>query len=205
MPGQGKYTTYYDHVQESDKKQLLETVFDKGPFAQDLYNQADVIKAANKFLSANGESESGTPFLQKGDPGLFPNGVMLNFSGIPGSDQDADISTVEWKKAGDPANPYVADIRSPGPADGVVLSNNDTDNVMVNVDASSGDPRQTNPNITPEMIKPTYVPASGQGDIFENKGTVNPEFTGPQIHSVASVSVDQPLRLGSSMKSAGST
>ena len=205
MPGQGKYTMYYNQVEESDKKQLLESVYDKGPFAQNKYNQSDVVLAAHKFLLANGDSESGTPFLQKGDPGMFPNGVMLNYSGIPGSEQDANIASVEWKKPGDPMSPYTPDIRSPGPADGVVLSNNDTSNVMVNVDASNGDPRQSKPTITAENIKPNYVPASGQGDIFENKGTVNPEFTGPKIHSVASVSVDTPLRLGSSMKNAGDT
>lgn len=205
MPGQGKYTKYYDQVPQTDKKQLLESVFSKGPFATNSYNQADVVATANKYLAAIGDSESGTEFLQKGDPGLFPQGVMLDFSGIPGSDVDADISKVEWKKGGDPANPYTPDIRSPGPADGVDLKSTDTSIVLTNVDATSGDPRQTDPKLTTFDIKPTYDPADAQGDIFENKGTRNPEFTGPQIHKVAAVSVDQPLRLGSSMKRASDT
>jgi hypothetical protein len=204
MPGQGKYTTYYNNVQESEKKQLLEKAFSSSPFAQNSYNQADVVKTANKYLACIGDSESGVPFLQKGDPGLFPEGVMLDYSGTPNG-FDADISKVEWKKAGDPANPYVPDIRSPGIADGVDLSNNDTSVIVTNVDASNGDPRQSNPEITTDQIKVTYTPASQQGDIFENKGTVNPEYTGPKIHAVAAVSVDNPLRLGSSMKSAGET
>lgn len=203
MPGQGKYTIYYNNVPESDKKQLLEKVYAKSPFAEQQYNQPDVIKTGNKFLMANGDSESGVPFLQKGDPGLFPEGVKLDFSGSPSSPYDADVSKVKWVKPGDPANSYVPDIRSPGVADGVDLSNNDTNVVTVNVDASSGDPRLSNPEISTTDIKPNYVPANQQGDIFENKGTVNPEFTGPKIHSVASVSVDNPLRLGSAMKTAG--
>lgn len=203
MPGQGKYTTYYNNVEGSDKKQLLEKVYSTSPFAQGEYNQLDVIKTGNKYLMANGESESGTPFLQKGDAGLFPEGVKLDFSGSPSSQYDVDVSKVVWKKPGDPANAYVPDVRSPGVANGVDLSNNDTNIVTVNVDASNGDPRLTNPEISSSDIKPNYVPASNQGDIFENKGTTNPEFTGPKIHSVASVSVDNPLRLGSAMKSAG--
>lgn len=203
MPGQGKYSMYYNQVPESDKKQLLKSLFNKGPQETESYNQADVIKTGNKYLMANGDSESGTPFLQKGDPGLFPVGVMLNFSGIPGTDVDADVSKVAWKNPGDPANPYVPDIRSPGVADGVDLKNNDTSVVTVNVDASSGDPRQSDPQLPTTAIKPTYVPANAQGDIFENKGTVNPEYTGQKIVEVATISVDNPLRLGSSMKHAG--
>jgi hypothetical protein len=203
MPGQGKYTTYYDQIPGSDKKQLLETVYNKGPFAQNAYNQTDVVAAANKFLAANGDSESGVPFLQKGDPGLFPNGVMLNFSGPPDAPNDANVADVKWTKPGDPANAYIPDIRSPGPAAGVVLSNNDTETVTVNVDASQGDPRQTDPKISTDMIKPNYIPANTKADIFENKGTVNPEFTAQKIYDVAAVSVTNPLRLGSSMKNAG--
>lgn len=205
MPGQGKYTKYYNHVPESDKKQLLENLFSKGPFATDSYNQTDVIATANKYLAAIGSSESGVEFLQKGDAGMFPQGVMLNYSGIPGSDIDADTSTVKWKKGGDPSNAYMPDIRSPGPADGIDLASTDTSIILTNVDATQGDPRQTDPKITTQMIKPNYDPAESIADIFENKGTRNPEFTGPRIHEVASVSVDNPLRLGSSMKRAGDT
>lgn len=205
MPGQGKYTKYYNQVPETDKKQLLEKLFSNSPFSTDSYNQADVVKTSNKYLAAIGGSESGVEFLQKGDPGLFPQGVMLNFSGVPGSDVDADTSSVAWKKAGDPANPYIPDIRSPGPADGIDLSSTDTTVILTNVDASAGDPRQSDPKLTTDMIKPNYDPAESAADIFENKGTRNPEFTGPKIHDVAAVSVDNPLRLGSSMKRAGDT
>lgn len=205
MPGQGKYTKYYNQVPEDDKKQLLEKIFDKGPFATDSYNQKDVIAAANKYLAAIGDSESGVEFLQKGDLGLFPQGVMLNFSGIPGSDVDADTSKVKWTKGGDPANPYMPDIRSPGPADGIDLSSTDTSFIMTNVDATQGDPRQSDPKMDTTVIKPNYDPAGDADEIFDNKGTRNPEFTGPRIHQVASVSVDNPLRLGSSMKRVGDT
>lgn len=207
MPGQGKYTAYYDQAfsNNEDKKTRLEAVYSNGVFTEGgPYNQADVVKTGNDRILAIGNPESGTEFLQKGDINMYPNGVYMDFRGTPEDETRADIASVEWKKAGDPLNPYVPDVRSPGPAPGVDLSDTTTDVVSVNADASQGDSRDQAPGELAEIeqFNPNYDPAESDGEKYDNKGTRNPIYTGRKIHEVASVSVDRPLKLGDAMRHA---
>ena len=207
MPGQGKYTAYYDQAfaNNEDKKERLEAVFPHGVFTSNgPYNQSDVIKTGNERLLAIGDAESGTEYLQNGDPGMFPEGVYLDYRGVAQDDTRADLSTVKWEKAGDPMNPYVPDIRSPGPAPGIDLSDTSTDVINTNVDASQGDPRDQAPGelANTEQYKPNYDPADTDAEKYDNKGTRNPYYTARKIHEVAAVSVDKQLKLGDSMRHA---
>jgi hypothetical protein len=199
MPGQGKHTNYYDTAfktpAEVDKKNLLEQVFPKSPFVgSEAYVQAKVLATANLRLKA-----IGADFLQQGDSGYFPEGVFMDYRGPGGS--SADISTVKWQKGGDPLNPYVPDIRSPGPADGVVLSSTETGEVLTNADASLGDSRTAPPATLTEIgtLNRNYDPADIEADAGENSGTRNPIWTGKKIHAAASLGVDKVLELGDSM------
>jgi len=204
MPGQGKYTAYYDQAftGNEDKKTKLEEIYAKGVFTEGgPYNQSDVIETGNERILAIGDAESGTGFLQKGDAGMFPDGVYMDFRGSPNNPDEADISTVGWKKAGDPLNAYTPDVRSPGPAPGVDLSSTDTSTISVNADASGGDSRDEAPGdlSNVEVLNPNYDPAESDAEKYDNKGTRNPIHTGRKIHEVAAVSVDRPLKLGDSM------
>lgn len=208
MPGQGKYTSYYDHAfaDNEEKKTRLELVYPRGVFTSGgPYNQTDVVQVGNDRLFAIGNPESGTEFLQKGDVNMYPNGVYLDFRGPVNNEDMADISTVKWAKAGDPLNAYVPDVRSPGPAPGTDLSSTSTAVVTVNADASEGDFRDESPDELAgiEAFNPNYDPAETDAEKFDNKGTRNPIHTGRKIHEVASVSVDKPLKLGDSMRNAG--
>lgn len=205
MPGQGKYTAYYNNAfaGNEEKKTRLEAIYSNGVFtAAGPYNQVDVIRTGNERILAIQNPESGTEFLQLGDINMFPDGVFMDFRGTSTDENAADISTVEWKKAGDPLNPYVPDVRSPGAAPGIDLSSTSTDVVTVNADASEGDSRDNAPGDLAdiERFNPNYDPADSDGEKYDNKGTRNPIHTGKKIHEIASVSVDRPLKLGDSMR-----
>jgi hypothetical protein len=197
MPGQGKHTNYYDTAfkPDSDKKILLEQVFPKSPFVgSEAYVKAKVLATADLRLKAIGAN-----FLQQGDSGYFPEGVFMDYRGPGGN--SADISTVKWQKGGDPLNPYVPDIRSPGPAEGVVLSSTETDIVLTNADASLGDPRTAPPTSLTEIgtLNRNYNPADAEDEAGFNLGTRNPIWTGKKIHAATSLGVGNVLELGDSM------
>jgi hypothetical protein len=202
MPGSGKYTKYYNtaFADNEEKKTVLESIFSKGAFTGDEpYNQELVIKTANERILAIGDSESGTEYLQNGDPVIFPQGVYMDFRGTPENETAADNSEVTWTKEGDPINPYTPDVRSPGHANADLTDHN---TVIANTDPVNGGARSVEPGDLAEVnvLNPNYVPANSESDREENKGTRNPYHTGKRIHEVASISVDKSLKLGSSMK-----
>lgn len=110
----GKYTTYVGGVATSAHK-LLSKLFPAGPFAT-LVANGDEVGAQKAIITiATAPVVNGvggiqpSDGIQQGDMGMFPNGVLLGFGGSP------DVSTVKWTNPGDPANPYVPDVSSPGP------------------------------------------------------------------------------------------
>jgi hypothetical protein len=181
----GKHTIYYNAVPATDRKARLATLFD-GPQEQGDYNVQDVIDLAKEKLA---------PDVQYGDPTWWANGgeVHLDFQG---HENAPNVPEVAWESAGDPATPYVPDIRSPGVADGVDLASTDTDQINTNVQPQDSEPALTNAD-----IKPNYVAPTGTDGAQENAGTMNPVTTGPAIHDAQSV--DSPPAFGSSVRKAG--
>lgn len=113
MSGQGKYTQYAPAA--NAKNTLLNKLF-KGndtianPMADLVGKEVDarqqVLARAKEFL---------TPATTAGDPGMFPNGVALDFTGDQNGTTSPNIDDVKWKNPGDPANGYMPDPTSPGP------------------------------------------------------------------------------------------
>ncbi len=134
MSGKGKYTTYAPEA--SEKNTLLKKLFGKNapPAAlppqmkEDPGKETDV-RAALVTIA----KDKLLPTKQAGDLGHFPDGVKLNFSDAPKTED------VKWAKAGDPANAYAPDITSPGPG------------------KTAGADKSSNPDIKTTDLKPVYV------------------------------------------------
>ena len=128
---------------------------------------APVVNGVGGLLPADG--------IQQGDPAMFPTGVDITFAGrtLDSPNGPPDVQNVKWTNPGDPANPYVPDISSPGPGK--------TDGVDKSVD----------PQITPEDIKPTYI--VGQ----PNSATRQPMVTGAKI-AATNNGLDSQLTKGNS-------
>lgn len=115
MSGQGKYTKYAPDA--SGKNTLLDRLF-KGnsavssPFAELTGKEED---ARLQTLARAKELLSPADGIQQGDPGHFPAGVNMNYTGDPNGIESPDLDKVKWESAGDPANAYAPDISSPGP------------------------------------------------------------------------------------------
>lgn len=107
-----------------------------------------------------------TPTNQSGDPGHFPTGVNLDYASA------TDLTEVKWSRPGDPANPYVPDLTSPG------------------VPTLLGTDKSSDPQVSPDDIKPNYEP----GNV--GSGTQSPKKAAQKI-SESSV-LGQEGKLGSS-------
>src|SRR5690349_5635370 len=124
MAGTGKYTVYAPPA--NDKNNLLNKLFrssnpSEQPPTQDMVGKESGARAAILAIATapvvNGvggiQPSNG---VQAGDPGMFPQGVSLDFSGKLASIQPPDTAEgkdVTWQRPGDPANSYVPDISSP--------------------------------------------------------------------------------------------
>jgi hypothetical protein len=137
MPGQGRYTKYAIPADAASaaKNTLLQKMYGKNTPENKLPPQMvhdpgkeDEVRAA---VVAAGVALLQSP-NQEGDADHYPNGVDMTYGTAP------DIATVSWTRPGDAANPYVADITSPGPGS--------TNGVDKNVD----------PQIVPSDIKPNF-------------------------------------------------
>lgn len=150
MSGNGKYTVYAPPA--SDKNTLLNKLFHSNdatekPIVQDLVGKEEdarnaVVEVAKTNL---------TPPHQAGDMGYFPAGVDLDFRNAPKTED------VKWAAAGDPANPYVPDLSSPGPG------------------KTEGADKDVDPQIKTVDLKPNYVPGA------PNTGTKSPVATAAKI------------------------
>jgi hypothetical protein len=129
-PGSGRYTTYLPTSNPS-KRVYLNKLFKGGMSA--LYEGATTNAEAATAAVNRAVTE-----LSKGigDVDLFGNGVSMKFENAP------DTTTVEWKNPGDPANPYVPDLSSPGPG------------------KTEGVDKDTNPQIETTDIKPKFDPSN---------------------------------------------
>ncbi len=143
MPGQGKYTTYVPVA--SEKNSRLGKLFKgnsqiENPFAATIESgdqetaRLQTIQRAEALLR---------PVIQDADKGQFPEGVNMTYVGNENDVSVPNLPDVKWDSAGDPANPYMPDLRSPGPG---------------NTDPKS---RDTDPEISAVDIKgQSYVPGA---------------------------------------------
>lgn len=156
MSGQGKYTKYT--ADASTRNTLLGKLF-KGnstisnPLADLTGKENDArqqtVDRAKALL---------TPAVQQGDPGQFPSGVNMNFTGDPNGVSTPDLSKVKWTNAGDPANAYTPDLTSPGPG------------------VTDPHAKDTDPKITVSDVKGAgYVPGA------PGTGTKSPVSTSPAV------------------------
>ena len=154
MAGKGKYTEYAP--KQGDSKTLLKKLFGTNAgtgdgvgtlppqMVVDPGKEGDALAAIVAIARA-----VLTPVKQQGDHGYFPDGVKLDFSDSPITEK------VGHAAAGDPANPYMPDITSPGPG------------------KTDGSDKVADPKIAPTDIKPNYVAKSG--------GTASPADTRKKI------------------------
>ena len=160
-PGSGRYTIYLPT--KTDKTDRLSKLF-KGGF-DGLYNGKENNSDAAKEAVIIAKS-----FLNgKGDKEMFGNGVDLSY-GVTGG-TTPDTTTVNWTKAGDPANAYFADLTSPGPG------------------KTEGVEKDADPKILPSDIKPGF----DSGNPSPN--TASPSATSPRI---GSISLGENLQVGKS-------
>jgi hypothetical protein len=183
MSGQGKYTTYAPP--NTQKNQLLQKLFGANTPAAQLppqmsggatapVSEQDCIKAVVAVATAkvapgpDGQYVGGllpSDGIQTGNP-LFPTGVDLSFgsSGKLGPVPN-DISSVKWTNPGDPANPYVPDISSPGEG------------------KTSGADKSVDPGIKTTDVKPNLVVGGPESS------TTDPSTTSKELYSAQQIGV----------------
>lgn len=164
-PGKGRYTTYVPAATTTSagsRYALLWKLFNQKAnelrtgiasfYGESSNPQTENGKAAEAVVKRARDNQNGLlpeSGTQSGDLGMFPTGVDLTYGKSP------DLTGVTWKNPGDPANPYVPDVTSPGPGDPGT----------VRVD---GLDKNSNPDISPRVIKPSYNPGG------EGSGTRSP-------------------------------
>jgi hypothetical protein len=159
IPGSGRYTAYIPT--KSDKTKLLSKLFKGG--LSDLYDGAE----KNSDAAAAARKVALSVLNGKGDPDVFGSGVDLSFGTSP------NTMEVAWKTAGDPANPYVPDISSPGPG------------------RTDGTQKDADPGISPTDIKPAFDP---------KKPTPNAASPAETSSKLGTLSLGENLQFGKSSK-----
>lgn len=160
-PGSGRYTSYIPV--KSSKLTRLFKLFKFG--APEIYEGQD-----ENRLAAQVSSERAKELLNgEGDPDMFGSGVSLEFADAPATAE----AEFKWKNSGDPANPYVPDITSPGPG------------------LTEGVDKTTDPKIKTTDIKPNFDPAN------PTVNTTSPSSTSKRL---GTFSMGENLELGKSSK-----
>lgn len=160
-PGSGRYTTYLPT--KTVKTDRLSKLFKGG--LSGLYSG----KENNSDAAAAAVAVAKSVLTGKGDQDLFGNGVDLGFGVNDGT--VPNTTEVKWSKAGDPANPYVADLSSPGPG------------------KTDGIDKDADPKLAPEDIKPNFDSKN------PSVNTTSPSATAPRL---GSISLGENLQRGKS-------
>jgi len=146
-PGTGRYTTYIPIDKNSgtvDRYITRKKLFNDKSASGGIYTGNTVTAVADQLVK-----DSIVAFSQI-DVNTFPDGVTKDFSGAP------DVTTVKWSQSGDPANPYVPDLSSPGAG------------------KTSGTDKDADPKISTTDVKPNFV---------SDAGTTSPSSTATTIGS----------------------
>jgi len=138
MPGQGKYTTYVP----VNRRALLEKMFKGDDDISPPYygmTQDEALKAANKAGDDILRAGATDGYVDTVTYGAGTGKVDLTYQNRVADPTALEVENVTWGKAGDPANPYVPDITSPGPG------------------KTDGVDKADDPKITITDVKPNYV------------------------------------------------
>jgi hypothetical protein len=199
MPGTGRYTNYAPTA--SGRNTLLGKLF-KGnstisnPYAK-FVETGDTDGARRALLAGDGDFANN---LGKGAAALLQpdvqdsgsaevstfagKAVNLDYTGDANDITIPDLPKVGWKEAGDPANPYMPDIRSPGPGQ---------------TDAKSAANLQSDPDIKPADVKGEgYVP----GQPGESTAR-SPQGAQTAVRSGAKLGTNSPLGKSSENEPSG--
>jgi len=151
-PGSGRYTNYTPLSVNSATAYSRRLGLFNGKAASGKGNfQTDLVANAVAIL------EGGV-----GDSQMFPTGVSMAYSGAP------TLADAQVNRPGDPGNPYIPDLSSPGAVDG-----------KVNVNPLEKDGQGT---IAVTDLKSTYVlPTSPVDQSSDSLGTQSPSLTSPLI------------------------
>jgi len=175
MASTPKYTTYVGG-KASDAHKLLAKLFPASSeyptmkalqealtSGDELKAHAVIVKNATAVVDAQGVGGlMPSDGVQKGDPGMFPTAVSFGFSAAP------DVSKVKWANAGDPANPYMPDITSPGPG------------------KTDGKDKATDPGLDVNSVERTDSDPAGQN-------LRNPATDSKQVYANSGIGKDLPL------------
>jgi len=158
-PGSGRYTTYVPV--KTPRTQRLFKLFKFG--APEIYGGGDSNdKAAEVTAETAKKLFDG---VVPGDPDMFGPGVSLSHGTAP------DTTEVKWNAAGDPANPYVPDLTSPGPG------------------KTDGKEKDADPGLSATDIKPNFDPGN------PTINTTSPSATSKRL---GSLSLGENLAMGKS-------
>lgn len=190
MAGNGKYTNYAPTASGRNTrlgKLFVGTSTVKNPFAQ-FVETGDSEGARLALLNGDGSNfaDGAIALLQPDsqDSGnaavsLFAGQpVNLNYTGDPNgitAPNTAEGEDVVWAQPGDPANPFMPDLRSPGP--GFTEAGPNT-NMGTAPDAEISDV---------DEIKPGYIPGA------PGTGTASPTTTSAPLRKVAKLGETVPL------------
>jgi hypothetical protein len=151
-PGSGRYTKYVPVDAESAARYNARlALFNNKADANlgKIYDGADFAA-----IAANVVANAKVKFAEN-DTSTFPVAPSKTFGDAP------NLEAVEWKKAGDPANAYAPDIRSPGP--GKTLGTE-----------KEGDPGLPADSTVWQNQNPDFTPGA-------TAGTASPTTTSPSI------------------------
>lgn len=152
-PGSGRYTTYIPV--KNNRNDRLAKLFNKASSAGDLYAGAENnSKAAEAAVGIAKSVLNGS-----GDRDMFGDGIDLSYGSESGT--VPDTTEVKWKTAGDPANPYVPDISSPGPG------------------KTEGIDKDADPKIDSIDVKPNFNPKS------PTVGATSPAATSKRLGTIS--------------------
>lgn len=160
-PGSGRYTNYTPANTGIDSNSV-----DKYLKRQSLFNakaaggRGDIAIQAEVVANAKAVLEAGAGDLQ-----MFPEGVDMAYGNAP------VLADAQVNRAGDPANPYVPDLSSPGAVDG-----------KINVSPLEKDGQGSIKATGDGGIKPNYVlPTSAVDQSSDSLGTQSPHLTSTTI------------------------
>lgn len=156
-PGSGRYTNYTPlDTASAERYARRQSLFN----AKADGGRGDV--AVQNELVANAKSvlEAG-----EGDKQMFPEGVDMAYGNAP------VLADTQLNRAGDPANPYVPDLSSPGAVDG-----------KINVSPLEKDGQGSIKATGDGGVKPNYVlPTSVVDQSSDSLGAQSPHLTSPAI------------------------
>lgn len=179
-PGSGRYTNYTPANTGIDSNSV-----DKYLKRQSLFNAKAANKRGEVAIQAKIVADAASAFeAGKGDLQMFPLGVNMSYGDAP------LLGDAQVNRPGDPANPYVPDLSSPGALDG-----------KINVSPLEKDGQGSISATGEDGVKPNYIlPTTAVDQSSDSLGTQSPSLTSPLIGTSPLL---KPLVMGKSRGTQG--